>query len=130
MITRNKVFRDKPKPKTELQKAVAKAKREKHEKAFEFMWNALGGPFMRREYVFCERRWRFDFAQPGTKVAVEIEGGVWSGGRHTNGAGYVEDCTKYNRASVLGWTVFRLTPEMITREKVLEIINFVKEASK
>lgn len=113
--------------KTELEKACKRAKREKHEKAFEFMWNALGGPFMRREYVFCERKWRFDFAYVETKVAVEIEGGVWSGGRHTRGKGYIDDCTKYNRASVLGWTVFRLTPEMITRESVQAIINFVKE---
>lgn len=113
--------------KTELEKARKRAKREKHEKAFEFMWNALGGPAMKREATFCERRWRFDFAHLGTKVAVEIEGGVWSGGRHTRGKGYIEDCTKYNRASVLGWTVFRLTPDMITREKVQAIINFVKE---
>lgn len=116
-----------PTAKTELEKARKRAKREKHEKAFALIWKALGGVELQREVTFCERKWRFDFAQVETKVAVEIEGGVWSGGRHTRGKGYIEDCTKYNRASVLGWTVFRLTPDMITRDKVQEIINFVKE---
>lgn len=113
--------------KTELEKARKRAKREKHEKAFAFMWKALGGPALKREVTFCERKWRFDFAHVETKVAVEIEGGVWSGGRHTRGKGYIEDCTKYNRASELGWTVFRLTPDMLTGSQLFAIGKVVKE---
>ena len=61
-----------------------------------------------REYRFHpERKWRFDFANPHMKVAVEIEGGAFSGGRHTRGAGFVADCEKYNQATVLGWRVLR-----------------------
>jgi len=61
-----------------------------------------------REYRFApDRRWRFDFSWPERKLAVEVEGGVWSGGRHTRGSGYVKDLEKYNRAAVLGWCVLR-----------------------
>lgn len=62
------------------------------------------------EYRFHpERRWRFDFAYPDLKIAVEAEGGVFGHGRHTRGMGYVKDCEKYNQAVLLGWRVFRYT---------------------
>ncbi len=56
------------------------------------------------------RRWRFDFANPDKKLAVEIEGGIFSRGRHTRGAGYLKDLEKYNRAAILGWAVLRYAP--------------------
>ena len=57
-----------------------------------------------------ERKWRFDFCYPALKIAVEQEGGVWVGGRHTSGAGFVKDMEKYNAAGALGWRIFRFTP--------------------
>ena len=63
------------------------------------------------EHKFCERRWRFDYACLIRKIAIEVEGGVWSGGRHTRGAGFIADMTKYNRATSLGWRVLRYTPD-------------------
>ncbi len=69
------------------------------------------------EYRFePTRRWRADFAWPDSRVMVELEGGAWSGGRHTRGAGFEGDCTKYNRAVELGWKVFRYTAEMLKRD--------------
>ena len=55
--------------------------------------------------------WRYDFAWPEHLIAVEIEGGTWSGGRHNRGRGYAGDCEKYNRAMGLGWQVYRLTAD-------------------
>lgn len=67
-----------------------------------------------REYRFHPtRRWRFDFAWPDAKVAVECEGGIWSRGRHVRGRGFESDCEKYNAATLLGWRVFRCTPGML-----------------
>jgi len=55
------------------------------------------------------RQWRFDFAWPDRMLAVEIDGGAFSNGRHTRGAGFVEDCRKLNAATLLGWRVLRFT---------------------
>jgi hypothetical protein len=57
--------------------------------------------------------WRFDFAWPDLLIACEVEGGTFSGGRHTRGQGFEGDCEKYNAATLLGWKVFRVTSKMI-----------------
>jgi len=57
--------------------------------------------------------WRFDFAWPDRGFAVEVEGGTWIGGRHTSGAGFEEDCRKYNAAALVGWIVLRYTSGMV-----------------
>ena len=59
------------------------------------------------------RKWAFDFAWPDVKLAVEVEGGTWSNGRHTRGSGFEEDCEKYNAAALDGWLVFRFTGGMV-----------------
>ncbi len=56
-----------------------------------------------------KRKWRFDLAIPDKMIGIELEGGVWTRGRHTRGKGFIEDCNKYNAASVLGWTILRYT---------------------
>ena len=60
-----------------------------------------------------KRKWRFDFCWPEIKLAVEVEGGTWSGGRHNTGKGFEDDCEKYAEAALLGWTVLRVTGKMI-----------------
>ena len=61
-----------------------------------------------REHKFHpDRKWRFDFAWPDQMIAAECEGGIWTGGRHTRGAGVLGDMEKYNQAALLGWAVFR-----------------------
>ena len=58
-------------------------------------------------------------------MAVEIEGGAWTGGRHTRPVGYQKDCEKYNAAGALGWTVFRLTNTMIRSENLEPIRDLI-----
>ncbi|RJO64185.1 MAG: hypothetical protein C4540_04710 [Candidatus Omnitrophota bacterium] len=73
-----------------------------------------GLPIPRKEYHFHpERKWRFDFAYPDKKIAIECEGAVWTRGRHTRGAGFIGDCQKYNAAQLLGWKVLRYSSDMI-----------------
>jgi very-short-patch-repair endonuclease len=60
------------------------------------------------EYQFHPtRKWRADFADPVHKILVEIDGGAFTMGRHTRGAGYRADCEKLNAAAALGWRVFK-----------------------
>lgn len=67
------------------------------------------------EYRFHPtRRWRFDYCWPLHKVALEVEGGVWTQGRHTRGQGFVDDMAKYNAAALLGFIVLRYTPQQLT----------------
>ena len=74
-----------------------------------------------REYRFAPpRRWRFDFAFPDLRLAIEVEGGTWVSGRHNRGAGFERDCEKYNTAVTLGWRVLRFTRGMIDDGLALE----------
>lgn len=67
-----------------------------------------------REFRFHpERRWRIDFAWPGVMLAVEIEGGIWTGGRHTRGAGVLGDMEKYNALSMAGWRLLRFDGDSV-----------------
>jgi len=73
-----------------------------------------------REYRFAPpRRYRFDFAWPDMKLAVEVEGGTWMAGRHNRGAGYESDCRKYSEAAALGWRVIRATTQMVQTGEAL-----------
>lgn len=65
------------------------------------------------------RRWRFDLAFPERKVAVELDGGVFSGGRHARGAGIRSDCEKFSEAAALGWRVLRVLPEHVQSGQAL-----------
>jgi len=81
---------------------------------------AHGLPEPVREYRFHEtRKWRFDLAWVKQKIAVEIEGGIWTHGRHTRGAGFELDLTKYNEACILGWKVLRYSTGQIRHNKAI-----------
>lgn len=70
-----------------------------------------------------ERKWRFDFAWPDKKVALEVEGGIWNGGRHTRGAAFIADCDKYNAATLAGWRVFRVTERHVKSGDIVDLVR-------
>lgn len=80
-------------------------------------WRLMQGaglPMPEREYRFHPvRRWRFDYCWPDERLAVEIEGGTWQGGRHSRGAGYAQDAEKGNTALAMGYRLLRYTPGML-----------------
>ena len=79
-------------------------------------------PVFESEYRFSpERRWRFDFCFPGPfRLAIECDGGIWTGGRHTTGSGFEADCEKMNAAAVLGYRVLRFTSRQIDDAQYVE----------
>lgn len=81
------------------------------EKKFDLILLAhqLKGVFDEEVRFHPTRKWRFDYANWDKLIAVEIEGGTWSNGGHSRGAGYQKDTEKYNEAVKLGWRVLRYT---------------------
>ena len=68
-----------------------------------------------QEFQFHKtRKWRADFHIKNTKLLIEVEGGIWSGGRHTRGKGYIGDMEKYNAATMMGYQVLRFSTEQVT----------------
>ena len=95
--------------------------------AEELLWKAwqadpMPGSDLVREHRFHEtRRWRFDFAFPSVRLAVEIEGR----GRHQSVKGVRDDCEKYNEATRLGWRVLRFPAT--DKKLVADWVHMVKE---
>jgi very-short-patch-repair endonuclease len=88
----------------------------------------LGIPFMREFRFHPKRRWRFDFYVPDHNFAIEIEGGVWTKGRHTRGTGYIVDCDKYNNATLMGFKVLRFTASHMTKTRIHETLSMIQAA--
>ncbi|PHQ27863.1 hypothetical protein [Leeuwenhoekiella nanhaiensis] len=63
-----------------------------------------------RELQFSDdRKFRFDWAIPALKIAIEYEGIFSEKSGHTTISGYTKDCIKYNLATLEGWKVLRYT---------------------
>jgi len=89
-------------------------------------WKEVDGQPLQEEHKFHKtRKWRFDFAHLQSKVAIEIEGGIWGESRHTKAVGYIKDCEKYNTATFDDWAVIRLPNYWITQETLLEIKQLI-----
>lgn len=91
---------------------------------FYVMLEHLRIPLPEPEYHFAPpRKWRFDYAWPRLKIALEVEGGVWIRGRHTRGAGFLKDIEKYNTAASLGWLVLRTIPDDLYSDATLDLLQ-------
>lgn len=83
-----------------------------------------GLPAPAREFRFvADRRWRLDFAWPEQRLALEVEGGVWTRGRHTRPIGFLGDMEKYNRAALEGWRVLRVTPQQLRNGAAVALLE-------
>lgn len=115
-------------------KLEAKIKRQPKPKAadktallFTRLCEACGLPAPMPEYRFHPiRKWRIDyyFEANGRRVALEVEGGVWRGGRHTNPAGFLRDMEKYNALTAAGIMLLRVTPAELMN---IETLNLIKK---
>lgn len=79
------------------------------------------------EYAFhANRQWRFDFSWKQQLVACEVEGGIWMKTKsgfskgHAHPIRFEKDIEKYNEAALYGWTVIRVTPEMVRDGRAIE----------
>lgn len=104
----------------ELAKAKRQARQSQWVDLFVQQCRASRLPAPEQEYRFHpERRRRFDLSWPEIRVALEIDGGIWTGGRHVRPVGYRKDVEKLNAATLLGWRVLRAVPEQVRSGEAL-----------
>lgn len=105
-----------------------RAKRESLELHFLRDLRACQLPEPVREYTFHPvRKWRFDFAWLEPKIAVEIEGGIFTKGvaGHDSINGIKRDIEKHNAAVLLDWRVFRFHTDDVTKGEAVRMMEQV-----
>ena len=85
------------------------------------------------EFYFArpERKWRSDIAFPSVRVAIEIDGGTWSYGRHNRASSVLSDMEKGNGYAQRGWLVWHLPWEWIEggrRDRSAQLIADIASA--
>ena len=84
------------------------------------------------EYKFlADRKFRFDWCWPhhpiatalNWRLAIEIEGGAFVGGRHSRGVGFTNDMKKYELALNNNWIVYRIAPDWLGTIGTLDTIR-------
>ena len=85
----------------------------------------LGAEVVAEHRFHPTRMWRFDYALPSHRIAIEIDGGVWIEGRHNRPKGYIADLDKFNHAAALGWRVLKFTPQ---QQHTIKALRLIKEA--
>lgn len=85
---------------------------------------ALGLPEPVAEHKFHPtRKWRFDYAWPDHKLALEVQGGLFVQGRHSRGAALMKEHEKLNAAVQLGWRVGFVTPKQVANGEAVGIVE-------
>jgi hypothetical protein len=76
------------------------------------------------EYKFLkDRKFKFDYAIPVIMVAIEVEGGIYTGRAHGSITGILRDIEKYNLATCEGWRVIRILPKELLTVKTFDMIK-------
>lgn len=93
----------------------------------ELVWKLMtpsGMPMPVTEFRFYpQRKWRFDYAWPDHKLALEVQGGLFVNGRHSRGAALLKEHEKLNTAAQLGWRILFVTPQQMASGEVVEIVR-------
>ncbi len=101
------------------------------EKRFESVWKLVSEIPLKRQIkgVVPGRRYAYDFQLTGTKILIEIQGGIWARGYsgHTSVAGIKRDTDKVNQAQLNGYYIFQLTEEKLNAEYLEQIQQFASE---
>ena len=85
-----------------------------------------GIPEPTTEYRFAPpRRWRMDYAWPDAKLALEVQGGIWTRGRHSRPAALLKEWEKLNTGATMGYRFLFCQPADLLKP---ETINAIKAA--
>lgn len=85
------------------------------------------GEWVQEHRFHPTRKWKFDWANPENKIAMEQEGGIWIYGRHNRPSSMLKDMEKYNNAAALGWRVLKFTPQEFEKNVPLSFLKMIYE---
>lgn len=110
------------KKKTAEEIKATRSAKERANALFDKACKAHGLPTPTHEYKFHpERNWRFDHVFEGWLV-LEVQGGLFVEGRHSQGAALLKEHEKLNEAVVHGYSVLFCTPDDVTSGAIFPII--------
>ena len=83
-----------------------------------------GIPFEREQCLIEGRKFKTDFIVESLRgdLAVEVDGGIWTGGRHGTGKGITSDCEKLNMLTLAGYRSLRFTSAMVIDGTAIDTI--------
>ena len=90
----------------------------------EFVRRETGATVTPEHRFHKERKCRIDYAIIDHMIAIEVECGAYTNGRHTRGAGFIADMEKYNELTRAGWRLIRVTPQKLMS---MNTINLIKD---
>ena len=91
---------------------------------FDRLCISCGLPKPVAEFVFAyPRKWRWDWAWPADGVALEQHGGIWVHGKHSRGAGQLNDFAKWSEGAALGWRIIHVVPDHLESSVTFELIR-------
>jgi hypothetical protein len=90
---------------------------------------SLGMKGIVAEYRFHpKRRWRIDYFFT-VGLAVEIEGGVFTYGRHNRASGFIKDLEKYNAIAQEGIALLRYQPKHVNFDQIKIVYERLKQSN-
>lgn len=119
---------------TEAQREIARAKRDRHETSLATQLDRLAPlvpPYVRQHRALAHVTnpatgkpygYRFDFAWPDQRLAVEVQGLTRGRGAHQDFAGYRRDVDKHNQATLDGWALLAFTEREINDRSAADTI--------
>lgn len=93
------------------------------ELAFQFR---AAGINAEQQFRIPPKKYLYDFHIIEEQLLIECQGGIWTSGKHTRGAGYEKDCQKMIYAQLCGYRIFYFTPGMIHSGEGLDwVLSFL-----
>ena len=116
------------KPTKRKKSGVFTTKRSEGEQTLSLQLKALKIAFQEEYQFHPTRKWRSDFYITDTKLLIEVEGGIWTNGRHTTATGYLGDMEKYNEVSKMRFFLLRFNTQQVKSGfAIKEIQQFLGE---
>lgn len=98
------------------------------QEAFYAACRAWGLPEPMPEFQFHPaRKWRVDWMFPG-QVGMEIQGGLFVQGRHTQGAALLKEYEKINELACMGYRVLFVTPKQVDSGEAFGLVKRALES--